>query len=168
MPPGRVLSFVVRCLHVIDDLDNSVQVLQDGKPIGVASAQHITVAVVDWAPIGHADSDEVDGKIARAEIASGPAFFPVTGVQIAVRRLGVRGCRWLSTAGSFVKRPAHNGSCDLQVWLAARGVHRWSLRFAHPLTPGRYLIEARTVNRLGAVDDRFSTRAHNKRTLTVR
>lgn len=66
-------------------------------------------------------------------------------VDVSVARRTGRSCRLLTTGGSFTPRTR----CDSHVHLVAAGTARWTLRLAHRLPRGRYLLTARAVDAAG-------------------
>lgn len=97
------------------------------------------------------------GRIAKGRLR-------VRRVEVAVRRLGGRGCRWLaSTRATFRK-----ASCSGRVWVRARGTRSWRLSLSRSLPRGRYVVYSRAVIRAGFPEASFSQRDRNRRTFTIR
>ena len=93
----------------------------------------------------------------------------VTRVDVAVRRLGVGGCRWLGGRGGWlVARPKRHGACTSEVWVRAQGTTSWRLRLARALPSGRYAVRSRATIRAGLQEARFAVADGNLRRITVR
>jgi hypothetical protein len=93
----------------------------------------------------------------------------VSRVDVAIRRLGVKGCRWVGrTSGALVSRPKRNRACSSEVWLRATGTTHWRLSLTRALAPGTYEVRSRATIRAGLQEARFGKADRNLRRLTVR
>jgi uncharacterized delta-60 repeat protein len=93
----------------------------------------------------------------------------VSRVDVAIRRLGVKGCRWVGGAsGALVNRPKRNGACSSEVWLRAKGTTHWRLSLTRALAPGTYEVRSRATIRVGLQEARFGAADGNLRRITIR
>jgi hypothetical protein len=93
----------------------------------------------------------------------------VSRVDVAIRRLGVKGCRWVGGAsGALVNRPKRNDACSSEVWLRARGTTHWRLSLARAPAPGTYEVRSRATIRVGLQEARFGPADGNLRRITIR
>jgi hypothetical protein len=88
----------------------------------------------------------------------------VTQVHVALRRLGGKKCRWISSARGRLRtvKAGAKGACTRPLWLRARGTKHWHLAFERRLAPGRYQLLSRATIRAGFREASFTKRDHNR------
>jgi hypothetical protein len=88
-------------------------------------------------------------------------------VEVAVRRLGGKGCTWL--AGTRLQTlKASKGRCTRMLWLRAAGTRSWSVRLRSALPAGRYEVRSRAVIGSGFAEGSFSRADRNLVAFRVR
>jgi hypothetical protein len=102
-------------------------------------------------------------KVARALLG-------VRRVDVAIQRLGGRGCRWVASTNGGIRKvkPGVRRACDQPVWLTATGTHRWHLTLAGKLPKGRYVLLTRAVQAEELAEHDFSAKDHNRIRFRVR
>jgi hypothetical protein len=83
-------------------------------------------------------------------------------VDVALVRVGARGCKGLTVSGTFKKVK----KCAAPRFLRATGAKKWSLKLKHALTSGKYVVFARATDDQGRPEGGFGPA--NRRTFTVR
>lgn len=112
-------------------------------------------------------------RIARAKLRTISGRVSVTGstvrrVQISVRRIDARRCRYLrSAAGVFTATRPVKRKCPKPVWVTVSGGTSWKLALRAKLPAGRYEIRSRAVLANGTIEAKFALR-RNAITLTLR
>lgn len=135
----------------------------------VASNSHVTrrptLVRVGDSDIGHVSRIAIAGRARDGHGARPSRELRVRDVEVAVRRLGTGGCRWLTGAGGrWTTLPAgRRGACRSVRWIRATGTTHWRLTLRRALPAGTYEIRSRAIIRAGLREARFGTADRNLR-----
>ncbi len=83
-------------------------------------------------------------------------------------------CQWLTKKGGFKRVKPTDGVCDHPVWIKAklgkpkRGKRPFSYEFKDELPPGKYIAYARSTNRAGVTEPRFTKKIGNAKKFVVK
>jgi hypothetical protein len=99
----------------------------------------------------------ISGTASRGKGPIKASKLRVARVDIALRRVGGKGCTWLrSTSGAFRTSKAGKSGCTTKHWVRAHGTTQWRVTLGKRLASGRYELYSRAVIRAGFAEARFS------------